>query len=63
MTCLKQQVRTKGTETLRIKMRRGADASLSPCTLTDRTCRVEMVRHEQGECNRDVMCKTVEQNL
>ena len=26
-----------------------------------RTCRVEMVRHGQGECNKEVLCTTVEQ--
>ena len=32
-----------------------------PWTRNVRTCRVEMVRHGQGERNRDVMCTTVEQ--
>ena len=32
-----------------------------PCTGNVRTCRVEMVRHEQSERNRDVMCTNVEQ--
>ena len=43
------------------KATRGADACLSPCTWKDRTCRIAMVRHGQGECNKEILCTTVEQ--
>ena len=39
--------------------RRGADVCLSPCTQNDRTHRVDMVRHGQGECNNEVLCANV----
>ena len=52
---------TKGTETPRTKMRRGADACLSLAQETFARVALKWSVIGQGECNRDVMCATVEQ--